>query len=182
MTGHLRLVDRAELPMDSGEDHKQRFHALRNIERAMIRSEARASGNSVVPSPIGGQALVFGAGVCLGLIGIQWLAEVAGIWQLIPNDFRQHLFWLPYAAGFFASIAVMLKSKTPRTWSDALDQELAAYNPIDKAAYRKLQQHARAVGFLDYHYVNEWRLLERDAVENAAGLRRARDTFLNKKV
>lgn len=61
MTGHLRLVDRAELPMDSGEDHKQRFRALRNIERAMIRSEAPASGNSGVPSPIGGQALVVGA-------------------------------------------------------------------------------------------------------------------------
>lgn len=182
MTGHLRLVDRAELPIDSGEDHKQRFRALRNIESAMIRSEVRASGNSVVPSPIGRLALVVGAGVCLGLIVIKWLAEDAGIWQSIQKDVRQYLFWLPYVAGFFASIAVVLKSKTPRTWSDALDLELAAYNPIDKAAYRELQRRTRTTGFLDYRYVNEWRLLERDAVENAAGLRRARDTFLNKKV
>ncbi len=182
MTGHLRLVDRVELPVDSGEDHKQRLRALRNIERAMIRSEARARGNSSVPSPIGGQALVVGAGVCLGLLSIKWLVDGAGIWQLILKDVRQHLLWLPYAAGFFASVAVMLKSETPCTWSDALEQELAAYNPIAKAAYQELQRRTRAAGFLDYSYVTKWLLLERDAVESAAGLRRARDTFLNKKV
>lgn len=177
----LRLVDRGEPPIESDDSHRQRFRALRNIENAIVRSDARAR-NSGIPSPIGRQALMIGAGVCLGLLAIKSLAEASGIWQLIQKDIRQYLFWLPYVAGFLASVVVMLRSEKPRTWSDALDQELAAYNPIDKAAYRELQRHTRTGGLLDYRYVNDWLPLERDAVERAAGLRRARDTFLNKKV
>lgn len=178
----LRLVDRGEPPIESDDVHRQRFRALRNIEAAMVRSEARSREHSCVPSPIGRQTLMVGAGVCLGLLVIKWLAEDLGIWQLIQKDIRQYIFWLPYVAGFVASVVVKLRSKKPRTWSDALDQELAAYNPVDKAAYRELQRHTRTGGFLDYRYVNDWLLLERDALERAAGLRRARDNFLNKKV
>ena len=178
----LRLVDRGEPPIESDEGHHQRFHALRQIENAMAQSEARSRNYSFVPSPIGRQALMAAAGVCLGLLVIKSLAEDAGMWQLIQKDIRQYIFWLPYIAGCVAAVAVKLWSKKPRTWSDALDQELADYNPIDKTAYRELQQHTRAVGFLDYRYVDGWLVVERDAVERAAGLRRARDTFLNKKV
>lgn len=75
----LRLVDRGEPPIESDDSHRRRFRALRNIETAMVRAEARSREYSCIPSPIGRQALMVGAGVCLGLLVIESTAEAAGL-------------------------------------------------------------------------------------------------------
>lgn len=158
---------------------KAKFQQLRTIDIAMLRSGQSING------PRFGRATMAGAAVCVALLGLSYLVENSGLapWATLPPDVRHALFWLPYALGFGVFLWVNVKSSYPRTWVDLIDAKLAGYEPVDREAYRRLQQRTRDAGFLDYHEVREWVLMERHAVEIASGrLTPSRETFLRKKV
>ena len=89
----------------------------------------------------------------------------------------------PIAVAALTMYFVGEHSKRPTTWTGKLDQLLAAYDPIDREAYRRLQQRTRDLGYLESDLVYEWLGFERHAIEIAAGWRKTKpDGFLSKKV
>jgi len=167
------------------EECKRRLRALRMID---IEATRLADEDVRMLGPVGSHAVNVGlsAGliVVLSLLVVGWLAQLAGLWPLPDNALRPYLhwlpIWLPLAAVFAAArVAVANAKDAPRTWSEALARRLAQYNPIDKTAYRALQQRTRSDGFLDRDKISLWCLHEREALRRAAQRPQAADVFLN---
>lgn len=55
------------------------------------------------------------------------------------------------------------------SWAELIDQELADYDPVDKDAYRRLQERTKAASFINFDEVYEYLAVERYAVRVASG-------------
>lgn len=86
-------------------------------------------------------------------------------------------------AGVAVAVLVLRFSRSPQTHLERLYQRLAAYNPIDRDAYRLLQDVTRSSRELAPAELENWLAVERNAVQVAAGLRKPMaNAFLDKVV
>jgi hypothetical protein len=158
---------------------QKRWRQVRAIEATLIHSERTAVG------PRAGFAIVAGivtAGTVMaadfGLQQFGWSSSALP-WQFA----RRAVALAPLVLGLVAYMLVLRRSARPKTWTGRIDQLLAAYAPIDKKAYRRLQQQTRDLGYLETDLVFQWLQHERHAIEAAAGwLDPEPGGFLNKKV
>ncbi|MDP9912309.1 hypothetical protein J2W27_004435 [Variovorax boronicumulans] len=119
----------------------------------------------------------------LGVLAVSRSLEWLG-WVPVVTAFDMRWSGLvSVAGGTMAYVLVQLLSSAPKTWSALLDVDLAAYEPVDRDAYRYLQDRTRSTGYFEHAAIAAWLRDERDAVEMAAGWRKPRNSaFLNKKV
>ncbi|MNM71634.1 hypothetical protein D3C81_833040 [compost metagenome] len=87
-------------------------------------------------------------------------------------------------AGLFlvTYLLVMCFSRTPKTHSEQFDVLLAAYDPIDREAYRHLQAQASASELITPKAVLVWLKAEEKAIRQAASIPKPGLAFLNKQV
>lgn len=146
-------------------DWSKVMRALLNIERCLVQRQHASMG------PRQGFAMLCG------------LASLCAAFFVLSQAGVRQSFFISLAVAVPVFFLVLHYSKRPRTWTAKLDQLLAAYDPIDKEAYRRLQQRTREAGYLERDLVHEWLGFERHAVRVEAGWERAApDGFLNKKV
>lgn len=86
------------------------------------------------------------------------------------------------AVAALAFVIAMKQSKASRTWQDELLRRLSAYEPTDKAAYRKLQQRVVQDGHARVDAVHEWLNAETQALEAQSGLQPYARDFVSRKV
>lgn len=161
------------------EAARQKHRQLRLMEMHMVQARNRHG------SPRSSRAALAGGAVAVGLFCLSYLAEQAGLLPLpgAPAALRQAINLFPVAAGIAAWLYMLRKSAYPASWAELIDQELADYNPVDKDAYRRLQERTRAAGFIDYDAVYEYLTVERYAVRVASGqYTPPKQSFTSKKV
>lgn len=151
---------------------RKKWQHLKEIEKTLVMRKQGMTG------PRASFAFLTGGGIVAGLMTIFIGIEQFG--QHIPSVIFN---LVPLSASFVCFILILWRSKRPKTWTEELDQQLLAYNPINKDAYRQLQQKTMEIGYLDTHQVCEWLSLERKAIDVASGWRQASpDGFLSKTV
>ncbi|MNV55853.1 hypothetical protein D3C71_1481040 [compost metagenome] len=153
---------------------------LRQLQRIDWRRRQRRF-SSVGPRT--SKATVASMMAFLGVLAVSRALEWIG-WVPVVTIFDMR--WsglLSIAGGAAAYVLVQLWSSAPKTWSALLDVDLATYEPVDRDAYRYLQDRTRSTGYFEHAAIALWLRDERDAVEMAAGWRKPRNSaFLNKKV
>ncbi|MDP9877694.1 hypothetical protein J2W25_001999 [Variovorax boronicumulans] len=157
------------------------WHAkLRQLQRIDWRRRQRMF-SSVGPRT--SKAALVSVAAFLGVLAVSRSLEWLG-WVPVATAFDMRLSGLiSVAGGAIAYVLVQLWSVAPKTWSALLDVDLAAYEPVDRQAYRNLQERTRTSGYFEHAAIAAWLRDERDAVEMAAGWRKPRNSaFLNKKV
>jgi|ERR1035437_548014 hypothetical protein len=161
-------------------DMKSKLRQLTFLDHLRIRRQHATFG------PRFALAVLFGPAVCLSVILILFLAESNGllIWSEIKSGaVRRGLYLSPYILGLAAFVIAILKSKRPETWHAYIDEKLNQYEPVDKIAYRNLQQRTRDGGFLSSDHLHEWICTERGAINVALGYEAQMSAaFLRKKV
>lgn len=159
-------------PPASLANWKTRWAQLRTIETTMYRRTHSGM------SPRANYAVGVAAVIVIASMALLSLLEQAGAPVGSPV-----LYGVPYLFGCTGLLAIWRCSKKPKTWTALLDQLLAAYEPIDRDAYCRLQDQTRDLGYLERDRVYEWLGFERHAVEVAAGRQNAEPSgFLAKKV
>ena len=111
-------------------------------------------------------------------------AEQHNVLQVQQLDqLRQVIGLFPVAAGIAAWLYMLRKSAYPASWAELIDQELADYDPVDKDAYRRLQERTKAAGYINFDEVYEYLAVERYAVRVASGqYTPPKQSFTSKKV
>lgn len=158
---------------------QKRWRQLRAIEATLIRSQRTAVG------PRAGFAIVAGIVAASMVMAVDvGLQQLGWSTSALSSLFARRVVGLaPLVVGLMTYILVLTRSARPKTWIGRIDQLLARYTPIDKEAYRRLQQQTRDLGYLETDLVYHWILHERHAIEAAAGwLKPEPGGFLNKKV
>lgn len=161
------------------EAARQKYKQLRSMEMHM--NQARYSYSS----PRGGRAALVGGVAVVGLFGLTYLAEQAGLLPVpgAPAALRQVINLFPFAGGVAAWVYMLRKSAYPASWVDLIDRELAEYNPVDKDAYRRLQERTKAAGYIDFDEVFLYLLAERSTVRVASGqYTPPKQSFISRKV
>lgn len=157
---------------EQSADWRKLSQQLRSIERSLAQRE------HMTPGPRAGFGLLVATGLGVGMAAVFFGIHQLG---LLVDSPVFHL--LPMLSAFVCFFLVLLLSKRPKTWTEQIDSQLAAYEPIDKDAYRKLQSVVRELGSLELQSVEEWIHTEQHALKIASGWRKAApDGFLNKKV
>lgn len=158
---------------------RQKYKQLRRMEMHMTQARNAHS------SPRSGRAALAGGVVAVGLFGLTYLAEQAGLLPVpgAPAMLRQVIGLFPVAAGIAAWFYMLRKSAYPASWAELIDQELADYDPVDKDAYRRLQERTKAAGYINFDEVYEYLAVERYAVRVASGqYTPPKQSFTSKKV
>jgi len=89
----------------------------------------------------------------------------------------------PVIAAVVVLAFVWMKSTMPKSWAKRIDHLLTRYEPLDKDAYRRLQQKTQESGYLKPDSVREWILLERSVINEIVNQQENETPeFLNKKV
>lgn len=161
-------------------DMKSKLGQLRVLDHLRIRRQHATFG------PRFNLAMLFGAAVCVSALALLFLAESNGllVWAEIKSIVvRRALYLSPYILGLAAFVVAILKSKRPETWHAYIDQKLNQYEPVDKIAYRYLQQRTKDGGYLNSDHLHEWICTERSAINLALGYDvQMSAAFLRKKV
>lgn len=89
---------------------------------------------------------------------------------------------LPVFAALGTFIGVKVFSAAQTTYDDFIYGSLANYSPVDKEAYRDLQESTRENGSIDFQHLYRWVHQERRAIAEAAGEQKARSAFVDKQV
>jgi len=113
------------------------------------------------------------------------LLDRVGAWAAldVPVSVRAGIKFVPCLIGFATWIFLLRRGTYPTSWGALIDQELAAYDPVDADAYRNLQQRTRDAGYLDLDEVRPWRCVEWNALDIASGrLTPPQRSFISKKV
>jgi len=159
---HLHLPTRAEVSAQREADWidmKDRLKHLRVIGIAMHGLDGKSRG------PRFGYAVSIGIMVFVATTGAWYAADNAGL--LVWSAYSP---WAAWVLGVGAFVWVNNKSRYYKTWIDLISATLAEYDPVDKDAYRHLQQRTQKAGFLDLLHVREWITAEHHAVEVAKAL------------
>lgn len=162
-----KLAYGIEVAVLSEEEEQLRLNQLRQIERHTMRAQC-GSG-----TPRSDRAALAGFLGAAALFATIYLAEETGGLVLgASSTLRMALPLSPLAAYAAAWVYVMRRSARPATWEELIDQELVEYDPLDKEAYRRLQQRAMASGRVDVTDVADYVAMEKYAVREAAGQHR----------
>lgn len=168
-------------PGAAPESWRKKLRQLHHIEAILYRRQKSKSG------PRASRAMLAAGATCVGMLAAIFGLEHAGMpvsaipWKLA----RQAVALAPYFVAFGIFLLVLARSSVPKTWTGLLDQLLVQYNPLDKEAYRRLQQHTRERDHLDTDQVVEWIQAEREAVKASAGWNKPEKydgSFVNKKI
>lgn len=161
----FKVIKGGATPSNPTRDWSKVMRALLNIERCLVQRQHASMG------PRQGFAMLCG------------MASLCAAFFVLSQASVHQSFFIALAVSVLVFFLVLHYSKRPHTWTVKLDQLLAAYDPIDKEAYRLLQQRTRDAGYLERDLVHEWLGFERHAVRVEAGWERAApDGFLSKKV
>lgn len=134
--------------MKRSTECNSRLKALRAIERTVEAARLKRT-----PPRAGAALLAAGAGLILLLV----VGPPTGWGVLVA---------LGGATG--ALYAVRKWAPLHASWSDRLDAQLSAYEPLNREAFGALQRCASAPGGLDLLRVTEWLAIERATVDPAA--------------
>ncbi|KZC32543.1 hypothetical protein RhoFW510R10_11540 [Rhodanobacter sp. FW510-R10] len=134
----------------------RRRKQLRSIDRRVFQARNAISG------PRTGYAV--SVGLCTGaaLLGLATLIDRSGFLAVlgVSASVRAGIGYLPLLAGLVTWAYLLRWGAYPTSWTTLIDQELAAYDPVDVRAYRNLQQRTREAGHLDLDEVSVWRAVE----------------------
>ena len=158
---------------------RRKWKQLKDIERTVIHGRRSTS------DPRSSRAIVIAALSCAGVFAAFYALEKAGInYHDLPwKTAQQTLDWAPFVVAVLAYVLVQRFSSLPHSWTAQIDKLLAFYEPIDRDAYRRLQQRTQEIGYLESDFVREWIGFERSAIEKAAGWHRPKPAgFLNKRL
>lgn len=159
---------------------KIKLKQLLRIERTQIKVEYRSFGPRFMSAMMVGivtGAIVAGVLVLIDDNGLLvWTGFQSGVLKGAFNS-------LPFVLSVYAFSIYTLKSKEPKSWYGDLDAKLTQYEPVDKNAYRRLQQGTRDLGVVSGENLSEWVFAERNTIKLIMKPTvKMNETFLDKKV
>lgn len=172
----LRLVtadkDSEEIDLDAVE------RSIRRIYRAQL--ERRVSGFG----PRTQRALGFSAVTVVLFLLLRVASDKLGFTLDERLAVYLNSVFLAALLGFCVCIYFAHFSSTPSTWSEKIDRLLAEHEPIDRVAYRNLQQTVHDCQYLSDDALSEWIYSEKRAIRllRGEGDVPRKNTFLNRKV
>lgn len=182
MTQQLRVIQGGP-PGTPGDpaDWQAAARNLRRIEKTLAMRRMQTIG------PRFGRAMAMCGASVLCLLGLSWGAGQLGLdYHDLPwKPARMAIDVLPVLVAAVVFIYFARREDIPRTWGQQLDHDLARHEPIDRDAYRKLQQITAKLGYLDDDAVREWMWAEEDAIAAMSGGGRpkaAKSKFLSRDV
>ncbi|MNM71635.1 hypothetical protein D3C81_833050 [compost metagenome] len=147
-------------------EHEERLRACQEIRKTVHMIEADVWGL------LGALLLTIATGGYTLLV-IQMMSEdgiIGGGW------------WIAFGVALFIASGIMPKTKSGVSGQLKLDVQLAAYDPIDREAYRHLQAQALASELITPKAVLVWLKAEEKAIRQAASIPKPGLAFLNKQV
>lgn len=157
---------------DGDTQFKVKWRRLQRI-RAVITGWRKGT----MPTRLG-NAIGLGTIACFAVLGI---AE--GLNRLGLHIHSLISLGLALLAGMAVYRYISMYSTAPRTHAEHVDLLLAAYDPVDKEAFRTLQHKIEERGIFDLELVSMWTDIEADAIQAAAGWRMPSESkFLKKRV
>jgi hypothetical protein len=150
---------------------KQKRDQLSKIHRATLAQKRGAL------SPVFAASLVWTVLTGLVFLGIVHAFDLGAKWESGPNPFV-----VGGIIGLLLSVLADWRKPESRSWIERIDSLLSSYKPIDKHAYRELQQRTRTANYLEPDCVLEWISLEKKAIDEATGNTPKQFEFLSKKL
>lgn len=174
MSEKLRLVSGGKKkqagPTDENQVEKKR-RQLRKIGNTWQNQKIRTQG------PRGLQAILLGALAVLVVYLVSFLLR-----DFLHFSLARDVEFVVAAVVFFAVRYVALKRSTlPRTYTELLDNQLSAYDPVDVAAYRAFQDQVRNGGFNEDN-VHYWLAQEYHALGRPSGPIKRHKSFTTRKL
>ncbi|MNE01293.1 hypothetical protein D3C80_937260 [compost metagenome] len=138
-------------------EHEERLRACQEIRKTVHMIEADVWGL------LGALLLTIAIGG-LVLLVIQMMSKdgiIGGGW------------WIAFGVALFIASGIKPKTKSGVSGQLKLDVQLAAYDPIDREAYRHLQVQTLAEGRLTPDSVLDWLDAEEKAIQQAESIRQS---------
>lgn len=161
----LRIVkDSQSVSPGDPADWQAAARSLRRIENSLYAYRTQAW------PPRFRRAITMSMASAISLLALIWGASQFGMdYHAIPWMPARQVILLPVLLVLAVFIYFIRRDDIARTWGQHLDHRLAAHDPIDRDAYRKLQKTTAVLGYLNVDAVQDWTWAERDAIRALNG-------------